>query len=162
MNGDSPQSQSDRSSVAGFIVMGTLVWFLNPFPFFGLGPLQMFVPDEYYLRTLNQLKQAGMLHLFSRVFICVEIQAILLLALAVVALVRRNVKLSVAYMVIIIVCTILPWLRFFSDLGHALKPLHTVPSGANPPARLSGACNLGGVTAAASGASFARRVSISR
>ncbi len=82
-------------------------------PFFGLGPLQMFLSDEYYLRDLGQLKQAGMLLPFSSVFICVEIQAVLLLALATVAFMRRNAKLGAAYLVNIIVFAILPWLRFF-------------------------------------------------
>ncbi len=117
MNGDGPQLRNDRSSAMFFLVMGTIVWIGDPFPFFGLGPLQMFLSDEYYLRNLGQLKQAGMLHPFSSVFICVEVQAVLLLALATVAFIRRNAKVAMAYMVTIIVLSILPWLRFFAELG---------------------------------------------
>jgi hypothetical protein len=116
MTHNAPSSR-DRSLAAILLLVGTFIWFANPFPFFGLGPLQLFLSDAYHLRTISQLRQAGMLHPFSSVFICVEIQALLLLALVVTAFVRRSEKLAFVYVGLIIILSILPWLRFFSELS---------------------------------------------
>ena len=116
MNDSKPNSGGDRVVVIIVIVIGTFIWIANPFPFFGLGPLQAFLSEEYYLRTIDQLRQAGMLHLFSRVFVIMEIQAAFLLGLAIAAFFCRSKRLALLYVALIIVLSIIPFLRLFSEL----------------------------------------------
>jgi|SRR6266705_3924324 len=118
MSENKPNSNSDPTLVVVFLLVGTFIWVANPFPFFGVGPLQVFLSDEFYLRTIEQLKQAGMLHPFSKVFIRIEIQAVLLLALAIMAFIRRSKKLAMLYAGLIIVLSIVPWLKFASELSQ--------------------------------------------
>lgn len=116
VNNSKPNSGGDHVAVIIAVVIGTFIWAANPFPFFGLGPLQAFLSDEFYLRTIDQLRQAGMLQPFSRVFVIMEIQAALLLSLAVVAYVYRSKTLALLYVVLIIILSIIPFLRLFSEL----------------------------------------------
>jgi hypothetical protein len=62
------------------------------------------------------LRQAGMLHATSEVFVNMEVQAVVLLTLAILACIRGSVKFSIAYVATILTLSIIPWLRFFSDL----------------------------------------------
>ena len=116
MNASKPNFGGDRTAVIIAVVIGTFIWIANPFPFFGLGPLQAFLSDESYLRTVDQLRQAGMLHPFSRVFVIMEIQAALLLGLATVAYIFRSKRLALLYVALIVVLSIIPFLRFSSEL----------------------------------------------
>jgi hypothetical protein len=119
MNDNKPASGSDQVAIIVALVIGTFIWIANPVPFFGLGPLQAFLSDEYYLRTIDQLRQAGMLRPFSQVFVIMEIQAVLLLGLAVAAYVCRSKRLALLYMALVIVLSIIPFLRFVSELQQA-------------------------------------------
>ena len=113
-----PNGGTSRTFATSMVFIGTAIWAINPFPFFGLGPLQTFLPDQYYMRTIEQLRQAGMLHATSEVFIIMEIQAAVLLTIAILASVRGSAKLAVSYVAAIIILSIVPWVRFFSELNQ--------------------------------------------